>query len=139
MMNFLQTPWGVAVLVIILLVIAMVALYFGKRKEVYRVILALVEEAENKWTQGKTGELKYAYVIGKVYPLLPPIVRLFISEGFIDMVIEESVQYMKEMLKRAEERAAAEQAGTTEFQPPGPEFSNDPYEENEDPNNTDIE
>jgi len=62
-----------------------------------KIALALVIEAEAKYGSG-TGEIKYAEVVGKLYNLLPGTLKIFISEKFIDKLIEDAVQFMKEKL-----------------------------------------
>lgn len=65
-----------------------------------KIALALVIEAEAKYGSG-TGDIKYAEVVGKIYSLLPFTLKIFISEKFIDTLIEDAVQFMKEKLGEA--------------------------------------
>ena len=51
----------------------------GKTKEIYSIIKALVDEAEVKFGSG-TGALKYQYVSGMLYSILPGYVKLFLSD-----------------------------------------------------------
>lgn len=83
--------------VILVAIIACFFLFKGKKEEAKKIILALVVEAELKFEAG-TGSMKYAYVLGFVYPKLPAIVRLFISEDALDTMIEAAVDLLKKEL-----------------------------------------
>ena len=70
----------------------------GKTKEIYSIIKALVDEAEVKFGSG-TGVLKYQYVVGKLYSVLPGYVKLFISDRLLDFWIETAVDELQEYLE----------------------------------------
>jgi len=69
-------------------------LFKGKKEESKKIILALIIEAELKFGAG-TGSIKYAYVLGFIYPKLPLMVRLFINEDTLDDWIEAGVKLLK--------------------------------------------
>ena len=75
----------------------------GKTKEIYSIIKALVDEAEIKFGSG-TGELKYQYVAGKLYSVLPGYVKLFISDKLLDTWIETAVDELQEYLEKKIEK-----------------------------------
>ena len=75
----------------------------GKTKEIYSIIKALVDEAEVKFGSG-TGELKYQYVAGKLYSVLPGYVKLFISDKLLDTWIETAVDELQEYLEKKIEK-----------------------------------
>ena len=75
----------------------------GKTKEIYSIIKALVDEAEIKFGSG-TGELKYQYVSGKLYSVLPGYVKLFISDKLLDTWIETAVDELQEYLEKKIEK-----------------------------------
>jgi len=83
-------------ILVVVLVVAFIAflVYKGRKEQAKKIILALVIEAEIKFGAG-TGVLKYAYVIGLIYPRLPTVVRLFITEAKLDLLIENAVTYLK--------------------------------------------
>lgn len=85
-------------LVIVVVIIAAVLLFKGKKEEAKKIVLALVIEAETKFGTG-TGPVKYAYVLGLIYPKLPIVVRLFITEDTLDNLIEEAVTILKNELQ----------------------------------------
>ncbi len=84
--------------VLVLLVTSGVLLFKGKKEESKKIILSLVIEAEQKFGAG-TGALKFAFVIGFVYPKLPKIVRLFITENALDSMIESALTLLKTELQ----------------------------------------
>ena len=78
----------------------------GKTKEIYSIIKALVDEAEIKFGSG-TGELKYQYVAGKLYSVLPGYVKLFINDKLLDTWIEIAVNELQEHLEEKIEKEDA--------------------------------
>ena len=61
-------------------IIHVVLLYKNNKKiEIYKIIQGLVCEAEIRLGSG-TGDLKYEFVVNKVYSLLPFYVKIFVSE-----------------------------------------------------------
>lgn len=71
----------------------------GKKKEIYSIVKSLVDEAEIKFGSG-TGDLKYDYVVGRLYQILPSYIKMFISEKLIDLWIETAVNEMQEFLNK---------------------------------------
>ena len=78
----------------------------GKTKEIYSIVKALVDEAEVKFGSG-IGELKYQYVVGKLYSVLPGYVKLFISDKLLDTWIETAVDELQEYLEKKIEKEEA--------------------------------
>lgn len=78
----------------------------GKTKEIYSIIKALVDEAEVKFGSG-TGALKYQYVSGMLYSVLPGYVKLFISDKLLDTWIETAVDELQEYLEKKIEKEEA--------------------------------
>ena len=70
----------------------------GKTKEIYSIVKALVDEAEVKFGSG-TGVLKYQYVAGKLYSVLPGYVKLFISDRLLDFWLETAVDELQDYLE----------------------------------------
>ena len=75
----------------------------GKTKEIYSIKKALVDEAEVKFGSG-TGALKYQYVTGKLYSVLPGYVKLFISDRLLDFWIETAVDELQKYLEKKIEK-----------------------------------
>ena len=78
----------------------------GKTKEIYSIIKALVDEAEVKFGSG-TGALKYQYVSGMLYSILPGYVKLFLSDRLLDTWIETAVDELQEYLEKKIEKEEA--------------------------------
>ena len=78
----------------------------GKTKEIYSIIKALVDEAEVKFGSG-TGALKYQYVSGMLYSVLPGYVKLFLSDRLLDTWIETAVDELQEYLEKKIEKEEA--------------------------------
>lgn len=94
---------NVTVIILISLLVAaaiyLVVLYKkGKSKEIYSIVKSLVDEAEIKFGSG-TGSLKYEFVVGKLYAVLPGYIKLFVSDRLLDVWIEKAVDELQEYLE----------------------------------------
>ncbi len=99
MLNFIKLNIS-SILVVLVFVVGLLFLYKkGKKGFVNQVILSLVVQAEKALGSG-TGDLKYVMVVENVYKILPPILKMLISEKELDNMIEDAVEYLKEYLKR---------------------------------------
>lgn len=96
-MLFLQTHWLSIVLLIALTIVLLYLYKVGRKDLVKKIILSLVIQAE-KALGSKTGELKYAMVIEKLYTVLPTLLRVLITQKEIHNLIESSVKYLKDYL-----------------------------------------
>ncbi len=74
--------------------VLLVLLYFGQIEIVKKILLSLVIEAETIYGSG-TGKLKYNYVLGKTYSMLPSVIKLFVSVETLDELLEESVVQLR--------------------------------------------
>lgn len=93
MFYFLLSMLAIAIIYVVLL-------YKNNKKiEIYRIIQGLVCEAEIRLGSG-TGDLKYEFVVNKVYSLLPFYVKIFVSEKLLDIWIEIAVDELQEMLDK---------------------------------------
>jgi membrane-associated HD superfamily phosphohydrolase len=70
--------------------VLLVLLYNGQIEIVKKILLSLVIEAEQIYGSG-TGLLKYNYVLGKTYSMLPSVVKLFVTEVALDEMLEVAV------------------------------------------------
>lgn len=96
------------VLAAIIAVIVILAIR-GKKEIIYKMIFALVDEAEAAFGS-KAGKLKFAYVVERIYTILPAFVRVFITYGMLEKLIEKALAEAKEYW--AERANIAEQAPT---------------------------
>lgn len=97
MLDFIQGNVGSITIVIAVIAILLILLKLGKTSMVKSIVLSLVVQAE-KSLGGGTGELKYAYVIDKIYDRLPKIMSFLFSKKEIDQMIEDSVLKLKKIL-----------------------------------------
>lgn len=82
------------------LLVALIGLFLYKRGKtdfVRRIVLALVTEAEKRFGSG-TGELKYCYVVERIYEVLPWIIRILYTKEQLDKMIEDAVEYLERYL-----------------------------------------
>ena len=84
---------------LVVAIVYVVLLYKNNKKvEIYRIIQGLVCEAEIRLGSG-TGDLKYEFVVNKIYSLLPFYVKIFVSEKLLDIWIEIAVDELQEHLE----------------------------------------
>lgn len=88
------------IMIIVLIAVVAVATvtffaYKGNRSVVIKMLYALVTEAERE-LGGGTGSLKLATVVEAIYPKLPTIIKLFISEKILVRWIEEALTLAKD-------------------------------------------
>lgn len=93
-MNFLLSYWD-SVLIVAAVIGSFVYLIAKKQYAILdRIIFALVTEAEKKYGSG-TGAVKLAAVIEWVYPKIPAVARLFITESQLVQIIERVLSEAK--------------------------------------------
>lgn len=90
--------YGLLIVVLFIGLVLFVVLYKKNRSDILKhIVLSLVVEAE-KVLGSKTGDLKYSYVIDKLYDKLPMFMRVLFSKNEINTIIENSVQKLKDVL-----------------------------------------
>lgn len=95
MLNFLSVNWD-SILLVLIMVLGMLFLWYrGKKDIVINIIKAAVTEAEKIFGEG-TGKAKLEYAISFVYPKLPSIVRLVVTEKALTNLIEKVLSDVKE-------------------------------------------
>ena len=88
--EFVAAYWD-SILLIVCACVALGTLYFrGQKKIVYKILYALVTEAEKQFGGG-TGELKQAYVLEKVYNMLPAVLKSVISAERLGKWIDDAL------------------------------------------------
>ena len=94
MIDFLKENW---ILILAIIVIIGLLIFFalkGKKEIVYKILYALVTEAERIYGE-KTGSVKFAYVVEKAYSYLPPILKIFITYDALRDMIEKALDQAK--------------------------------------------
>lgn len=92
--NFVMNNWDIITLVIAAIAAVIYAVFRGNKSVVMKMLYSLVTEAEKNFGSG-TGPLKLASVIAEVYPKLPAVIKLFITEETIEKWIEEALEAAK--------------------------------------------
>ena len=95
MIDFIINNWVSTVLVLIFIGVIVFLALRGKKNIIYKMIYTLVDEAE-KLYGSKTGKMKFAYVMEKVYAKLPAIFRIFITYSTLEKWIEKALAEAKE-------------------------------------------
>jgi membrane glycosyltransferase len=86
-LNFLLLNWDSVLVVAFMLAVVIVLLAKKQYAILDKIILVLVTEAEKQYGGG-TGAVKLAAVIDWVYPKIPAVIRLFITEARLVTTIE---------------------------------------------------
>lgn len=82
--------------IILVLIAVLIFLYLrGNKKIVSKILYSLVTEAEKNFGNG-TGEVKQASVICRLYEVLPPLIRLLVSERTLETWVDKAVETAKE-------------------------------------------
>lgn len=117
MLEILANNW-VAILLIAVVVAFVTAIIVlsvkGKKQIVFKMLYALVDEAEKLFTGSGTGKLKFSYVIEKVYAKLPTVFRYFITYKTLEKWIEKALVEMKEFWAEQAEKAEQEEQAQIE-------------------------
>lgn len=93
-LDFVLKNWD-SVLVVLAVVAVVIVLICRKEYALLdRIILVLVTEAEKQFGGG-TGALKLAAVIDWIYPKIPAIIRIFITEERLVSIIERVLDEAK--------------------------------------------
>ena len=77
--------------------------YKGKKDTVAKIILSLIIQAEKEFGSG-TGQLKYNYVLGEAYKLLPSLLKIFLTEKKLNTLIDDGVLKLKELLESVKQK-----------------------------------
>lgn len=102
MLEFLAAYWPILLIIGAFLTVIIILACKGKKQLVYKILYKLVTEAEEQFG-AKTGPIKFADVMAKLYALLPAFIRNFVSYSTMSKWIEEALAYAKEEWKRKSE------------------------------------
>lgn len=104
--EFFLANWDFLLLIVAAVVAVVFFAFKGNKSVVMKMLYALVTEAEKAYGSG-TGALKLATVISEIYPKLPGVIKLFITE-------ETLAQWVEDALKAAK-KAWAQNAALAEY------------------------
>ena len=85
--DFLITNWSDIMLVVSVVFIIIYSFFTNRTDYLKAELYSLVTQAE-KIYGSKTGEMKLMYVVGKIYPKMPVILKIFLSEKQLEKIIE---------------------------------------------------
>ena len=94
MLEFLAHNWDSLLVILVFIGLIIFFAVKGKKKIVYKMLYALVTEAEKIYGSG-TGSVKFAYVVEKVYSYMPAILKIFITYEALRDMIERALEEAK--------------------------------------------
>ncbi len=97
--NFIVQNWDFILLIVAAATVIIFAIFKGNKSVVMRMLYSLVTEAEQIYGAG-TGSLKLAAVIDEIYPNLPAVIKLFISDKTLVKWVEDALTAAKEAWKK---------------------------------------
>ena len=106
MIELITANWDILLTCLVLVGVIAFLLMRGKKEIVYKILYALVNEAENLYGSGK-GKLKFAYVMEKAYAALPAVIKVVITYKTFEKWIENAVAKMKEDLAEKLENSSS--------------------------------
>ena len=92
--EFIISYWDIILLIVAAVVAVVFSVFKGNKSVIMRMLYALVTEAERAYGGGK-GEKKLEAVIETIYPRLPLIIKLFITDKMLVWWIEKSPAAVK--------------------------------------------
>lgn len=98
-LNFILENWDFILLIAAAVATVVYNVYKGNKSVIMKMLYALVTEAEKELGSG-TGALKLATVIAQIYPNLPAVLKLFVTEETITKWVEDALTAAKEAWKQ---------------------------------------
>ena len=95
LIDFLVKHWDSILLLAAIAAALLVPFIKSKKKVIYKMLYALVTEAEKTFGSG-TGALKSSYVLERLYASLPTLLKLILPYATLQKWIEEALQSAKE-------------------------------------------
>lgn len=94
-LNLIIANWDFLLLIVAAVAALVYWSFKGNKSVVMKMLYALVTEAERELGSG-TGALKLAAVVSSVYPKLPGVIKMFITEKTLTKWIEDALKVAKE-------------------------------------------
>ena len=98
-LEFIVVNWDFLLLIVAAIAALVFFAFKGNKSVVMKMLYALVTEAEKAYGSG-TGALKLASVIAAIYPELPAVIKLFITEATLTKWVEDALEAAKEAWKK---------------------------------------
>lgn len=93
--EFIINYWSDILFILLVIGVIIYAIYKKDLSLVYKQLFSLVTEAEKEYGPG-TGVLKLASVIAAIYPHLPRLLKLFLTEKKLTQTIEKVLAEAKQ-------------------------------------------
>lgn len=93
--NYIIANWDFILLIVAAVAVMIFAIFKGNKSVVMKMLYALVTEAE-KNMGGGTGSLKLASVIEEIYPKLPTVIKMFITDTMLKKWVEDALIVAKD-------------------------------------------
>jgi len=94
-LNFIINNWDFILLIVAAVAAIVFAVFKGNKSVVMHMLYALVTDAEHVFGAG-TGSMKLAAVIDAIYPKLPAVIKLFITDDTLVRWVETALVAAKE-------------------------------------------
>ena len=98
-LNFIIENWDFLLLIVAAVATLVFYSFKGSKSVVMKMLYALVTEAEKELGSG-TGALKLASVMATIYPKLPTVIKMFITEKTLTKWVEDALKEAKETWKK---------------------------------------
>ena len=98
-LEFIARNWDFILLIVAAVAAVVFFAFKGNKSVIMKMLYALVTEAEKEFGGG-TGSLKLATVIAKIYPKLPAVLKLFVTEKTLTKWVENALEAAKEAWKQ---------------------------------------
>ncbi len=98
--RFIETYWSDILLIASIITIIIRSAFTNRLDYLKADILSLVTDAENLYG-AKTGQMKMAFVVKKIYAKMPFVLRTFLTEKKLEKIVESVLLKAKEIWKTA--------------------------------------
>lgn len=92
--EFILANWDFILLIVAAASAVVFAVFKGNKSVVMKMLYALVTEAEKDFGSG-TGSLKLASVIETIYPKLPAVIKMFVTDKTLQKWVEDALATAK--------------------------------------------
>lgn len=92
--EFILANWDFILLIVATVSAVVFAVFKGNKSVVMKMLYALVTEAEKDFGSG-TGSLKLASVIETIYPKLPSVIKMFVTDKTLQKWVEDALATAK--------------------------------------------
>ena len=93
--EFIIVNWDFILLILAAIVAVVFVIFNGNKSVIMRMLYSLVTEAERIYGSG-TGAAKLAVVVDWIYPRLPGVIKVFVTDKMIVRWVEKALAAAKE-------------------------------------------